>query len=211
LSQREVAVGTGMVFGLAALCGAYLAWVSGWPVIAIGALSILAALAYTGGPYPLGYNGLGEVFVFLFFGVAAVVGTYYVQAREASPAAFALAIPVGLLVVNILVVNNLRDIETDRSTGKHTLAVRYGAEWTRDEYLAVLSLAYLSLALIALSGLLPVWVMASWASLPLAVGLVRSVWTDTGRALNRTLAATGRLELIFCLLTAIGLVVAAVF
>lgn len=211
LSQREVAGGTAAVFGLAALCGVYLAWVSGWPVIVIGALSVLAALAYTGGPYPLGYNGLGEVFVFLFFGVAAVVGTYYVQAREAAPAAFALAIPVGLLVVNILVVNNLRDIETDRSAGKHTLAARYGVEWTRDEYLAVLSLAYLSPALIALSGLLPAWVLVSWASLPLAVRLVHSVWTDTGRALNRTLAATGQLELVFCLLTAIGLVVAAVF
>jgi len=211
LSQREVAVGTATVFGLAALCGVYLAWVSGWPVIAIGVLSILAALAYTGGPYPLGYNGLGEVFVFLFFGVAAVVGTYYVQAREAAPAAFALAIPVGLLVVNILVVNNLRDIETDRSTGKHTLAVRNGPEWTRSEYLAVLSLAYLSPALIALSGLLPAWVLASWASLPLAVRLVRSVWAETGRALNHTLAATGQLELVFCLLIALGLVVAAVF
>jgi 1,4-dihydroxy-2-naphthoate octaprenyltransferase len=208
LSQREVAAGTAAVFGLAALCGLYLGWVSGWPVIAIGVLSILAALAYTGGPYPLGYNGLGELFVFLFFGVAAVVGTYYVQAREAPLSAFALSIPIGLLVVNILVVNNLRDIATDRASGKRSLAVRFGEAWTRREYLAVLSLAYLAPALMALSGLLPAWVLLSWLSSPLAFRLVDSIKKETGRALNRTLAATGQLELAYCLLLGVGLVIA---
>ncbi len=208
LSQREVAAGTAAVFGLAGLCGVYLAWVSGWPVIVVGVLSILAALAYTGGPYPLGYNGLGEVFVFLFFGVAAVAGTFYVQAREAAASAFALSIPVGLLVVNILVVNNLRDIATDRASGKRTLAARYGEEWTRREYLAVVGLAYLAPALMALSGLLPAWVLVSWLSIPLAYRLVGSIWHDSGAALNRTLAATGQLELVYCLLLAAGLVIA---
>jgi 1,4-dihydroxy-2-naphthoate octaprenyltransferase len=206
LSQSEVAWGTALVFGLAALCGVYLAWVSGWPVILIGVLSVLAALAYTGGPRPYGYSGLGELFVFLFFGVAAVVGTYYVQAREVSLAAVAVAFPVGFLVVDILVVNNLRDIPTDRATGKRTLAVRNGEDWTRREYLAVLGLAYLSPLVMALSGLLPGWVLLSWISLPLAVRLVRSVWQDSGRALNKSLGGTGQLELVYCLLFSLGLV-----
>ncbi len=208
LTQAEVAWGTALVFAMAALCGVYLALASGWPVIAIGALSVLAALAYTGGPYPLGYNGLGEVFVFLFFGLAAVVGTYFVQAKAVSLAAFAVAFPVGCLVVNILVVNNLRDIPTDMATGKRTLAVRNGAAWTRREYLVVLGLAYLSTLLMALSGLLPGWVLLCWLSLPLGVRLVWNVWQDTGRALNKSLAGTGQLELIFCLLFSLGLLIA---
>ncbi len=208
LSQREVAAGAGVVFALASLCGVYLTLVSGWPVVAIGLLSILAALAYTGGPRPYGYIGLGELFVFLFFGLAAVGGAYYVQARQVTLPAIAIAIPVGFLVVNILVVNNLRDIPTDRETGKRTLAVRYGEAWTRREYLVILGLAYLSPLLIALSGILSAWVLLTWASLPLALRLVRSIWRDTGRALNRTLAGSGQLELVFCLLLSLGLVIA---
>ena len=208
LSQREVALGTAFVFALAALCGVYLALASGWPVVIIGLLAILAALGYTGGPRPYGYSGLGELFVFLFFGLAAVAGTYYVQARQVSLAAVTAAFPVGFLVVNILVVNNLRDIPTDRETGKRTLAVRNGEDWTRREYLVVLGLAYLSALLMALSKILPPWVLLSWLSLPLAARLVRSVWRDTGRALNRTLAGTGQLELVYCLLFSLGLVIA---
>lgn len=208
LSQHAVAMGTAAVFALAALCGVYLALVSGWPVIAIGLLSILAALAYTGGPRPYGYSGLGELFVFLFFGLAAVGGTYYVQARQIDLAAIAVAFPVGFLVVAILVVNNLRDIPTDTETGKRTLAVRYGPAWTRREYLSFLGLAYLSPLLIALSGLLPPWVLLAWLSFPLAVRLARSIHRDTGRVLNRTLAGTGQLELVFCLLLSLGLVLA---
>lgn len=207
LSQREVTWGTVLVFGLAALCGVYLMLVSGWPVLVIGALSVLAALAYTGGPRPYGYSGLGELFVFLFFGLAAVAGTYYVQARAVSLAAVAVAFPVGFLVVNILVVNNLRDIPTDRATGKRTLAVRYGEDWSRREYLAVLGLAFLSPLVMALSGLLPGWILLSWLSLPLAFRLVGGVWRETGRALNPSLGGTGQLELVYCLLFSLGLVI----
>jgi 1,4-dihydroxy-2-naphthoate octaprenyltransferase len=185
----------------------YLAWTAGWPVVVIGVLSILAALAYTGGPYPLGYNGLGEVFVFIFFGLAAVGGTYYVQARVFTLAAFAVSVPLGLLIVAILVVNNLRDIEGDRAAGKRTLAVRYGAEWTRREYAACLALAFLAPLAAVLAGLLPVWVLLCWLAAPAAWRLVGAVKRDTGRALNRSLGGTGSLTLVFALLLSLGLVI----
>lgn len=210
LSQAQVRAGTLVVFGLAGLCGVYLALVSGWPVVVIGLLSVVAALAYTGGPYPLGYNGLGEVFVFLFFGVAAVAGTYYVQARSFSLAAFALSFPIGCLVVNILVVNNLRDIPTDRASGKRSLSVRFGVQWTRREYLVILLLAYLAPLIMAISRLLPAWVLLTWLSLPVAARLVRSIYHDEGRALNPTLGGTGQIELYYALLFVLGLVIARI-
>jgi 1,4-dihydroxy-2-naphthoate octaprenyltransferase len=210
LTQAQVRAGTLLVFGLAGLCGVYLALVSGWVVVVIGLLSIAAAVAYTAGPYPLGYNGLGEVFVFLFFGVAAVAGTYYVQARSVSLAVFALSFPIGCLVVNILVVNNLRDIPTDLASGKRSLSVRFGARWTQREYLVITLLAYLAPLIMSLSRLLPVWVLLTWFSLPLAARLVRSVYRDSGRALNPTLAGSGQLELYYALLLVLGLLLARV-
>ena len=210
LSPRQVKAGMLVVFGLAALCGVYLIYAAGWPVAVIGLLSILAAVAYTGGPYPLGYHGLGEVFVFLFFGLAAVGGTYFVHTRMITAAALAACIPIGCLVVAILVVNNLRDVPTDRATGKRTLAVRFGEVWTRKEYVVLLAVAYLSVFLLGLSGLLPLWVALSWLSLPQAIPLIRSINQEEGRALNRTLAGTGQLELSFSLLFAMGLVIAKV-
>lgn len=211
LSLLEVQAGTAAVFGLAVLCGLYLTFAAGWPVVVIGLLSILAALAYTGGPYPLGYNGLGEIFVFLFFGLAAVGGTYYVQARSYNLAAFAASIPVGCLVVAILVVNNLRDIGTDRTAGKRTTAVRHGELWTRREYALLLVLAFFSPVLMSMSGLLPPWVLLVWMGMPMGFGLIQSVGADSGRALNRSLGRTGSLELVFSLLFGLGLVVGRLF
>ncbi|HCE18290.1 MAG TPA: 1,4-dihydroxy-2-naphthoate polyprenyltransferase [Anaerolinea thermolimosa] len=211
LSEGEMMRGTGVVFALASLCGVYLIFVAGWPVAVIGLASILAALAYTGGPRPYGYSGWGEVFVFLFFGLAAVAGSYYVQARQINLAALAASFPVGFLVVNILVVNNLRDIPTDRASGKHTLAARFGEAWARREYLVILVLAYLSTGILALSGLFTPWVFLSWGSLPVAVRLARAVWRDSGRALNASLAGSGQLELLFCLLFSIGLILGKIF
>ncbi|MCX7977162.1 MAG: 1,4-dihydroxy-2-naphthoate octaprenyltransferase, partial [Bellilinea sp.] len=123
-----------VVFGVAALIGVYLIWEAGLPALILGVVAILSALAYTGGPYPLAYHGWGEVFVLLFFGFAAVCGTYYVQAGGLSPAALLSSLPVGLLAMAILTVNNLRDIATDRASGKHTLAVRLGERGTVIEY-----------------------------------------------------------------------------
>ncbi len=126
LTPTEVTRGMWVVFGLAAISGIYLTAVAGWLVVLIGVAAIAAAIAYTGGPFPLGYYGLGEIFVFIFFGLVAECGTVFVQAKGLSPLAWWSAVPMGLLVVNILVVNNLRDIETDRTAGKKTLSVRLG-------------------------------------------------------------------------------------
>src|SRR3954463_7506655 len=167
---RQVLVATYVSFGLAVLCGVYLIAVAGWVILLIGAASILAGVLYTGGPRPYGYEGLGEVFVFLFFGLVAVTGSYYVQIQELPWVAFALAVPVGLIASAILVVNNVRDLETDRRAGKRTLAVRLGRERTRRLYAAMLAAAYLALGGIALG--LTVWVLLPLATIPLAVRLV---------------------------------------
>ena len=205
LKPQEVLVGMGLVFGLAVLLGLYLAWIAGWPVVVIGLASIAAAIAYTGGPFPFGYYGLGDFFVFIFFGVVAVCGTYFVQAGEVSALAVWSSLPMGALITAILVVNNLRDIHSDRAAGKRTLAVRLGADGTRFEYLFWLVLAYLTPVLVWLLGLAPAWVLLSWFSLPLAYRMLRKVWAESGRALNLVLAGTGRLTLLYALLYAFGL------
>jgi 1,4-dihydroxy-2-naphthoate polyprenyltransferase len=206
LPPQKVLAGMWITFGLAALLGVYLIWVAGWPVLLIGLASIAAAVAYTGGPFPFGYYGLGDVFVFLFFGPAAVVGTYYVQAREVTPLALWSSIPMGLLITAILVVNNLRDIQTDRQAGKHTLAVRFGARAARRQYIACLVGAYLVPAFITLHGAGTVWLLLSWLSIPLAVRWARFVSAQSGRPLNRALGGTGQLTLLYGLLFALGLV-----
>ena len=195
-----------ITFALATLVGVYLLIVGGWIVAAIGLASIIAAIAYTGGPYPLGYNGLGDIFVFIFFGLAAVVGTYFVQAQTASAAVWWAAIPMGLLATNILGVNNLRDIDSDRAAGKRTLAVRWGKSGAQMEYVVLLVVSYgIPLLMIAL-GLAPATVMLTWLSLPLIKKLWYAIFNEKGRALNATLAGTARLELVFALLFAAGMV-----
>jgi 1,4-dihydroxy-2-naphthoate octaprenyltransferase len=195
------------VFGLAALIGAYLIAVGGWPVAVIGLLSIMAALAYTGGPYPLGYNGLGEVFVFIFFGLAATCGTYYVQTGTVSAAALYAAISVGLLISAILVVNNLRDVETDRASGKRTQAVRLGERGSLREYNTLLALAYGGLAFAVITRVVTPWALLAFGSAPQALRLARQVAVTRGRELNRLLGATGQLVLLFSILYSIGLLV----
>jgi 1,4-dihydroxy-2-naphthoate octaprenyltransferase len=193
-------------FGLAACAGGYLALVAGWPVIAIGLASIVAAWAYTGGPYPLGYHGLGDLAVFVFFGLVAVVGTEYVQSLRFSGAALAAAVPVGLLATAVLVVNNLRDVDTDRIAGKRTLAVRLGARGARIEYATLVLGAYAAAAGVVLLEAGSPWAMLPWLTLPLALRLVSRVLRGTsGGALNPLLAATAQLGLFFSLLLAVGI------
>lgn len=207
IALPRLRLGIAVTFALAAMVGLYLIFAGGWPVLIIGLASLLSALAYTGGPWPVGYHGLGDLFVFLFFGLAAVCGTYYVQALSISPVAVAAALPVGALTVAILVINNLRDIETDRKTGKRTLAVILGAEATRLEYVLLLVLAYGTPLLFWLAGWSSPWVLLPWVSLPLAVHLVRNVYQiPGGPALNKMLAGTANLDLLFCILFAAGLV-----
>jgi 1,4-dihydroxy-2-naphthoate octaprenyltransferase len=205
LTPRQVKLGMGVVFGLAAVLGLYLAWLGGWPIIIIGLAAILAAIAYTGGPFPLGYHGLGDLFVFIFFGLASVAGTYYVLAGTVSAAVWWMTLPPGLIITAILVVNNLRDIDNDRKGGKHTLAVRIGERATKVEYVICMALAYLVMPLAALLGIIPWLSLLAWLSLPLAYKSVRVVLTQKGRPLNAALAGTGQTALVFSMLFWVGL------
>jgi 1,4-dihydroxy-2-naphthoate polyprenyltransferase len=206
IPPRRVLVGTYVAFGVAVAAGAYLAAVAGWELLAVGAASILAGVLYTGGPRPYGYEGLGEVFVFLFFGVVAVTGSYFVQTEELAWEAFALSLPVGLLSAAILVVNNIRDIETDRRAGKRTLAVKLGRERARRLWLAMVLIAFAAPLAIAVTGALSWWIaltVFSW-------GLAQPIWkkvrerTD-GPSLNAALAETGRLLAVFSVFLSAGL------
>jgi 1,4-dihydroxy-2-naphthoate octaprenyltransferase len=194
-----------LVFGLAALVGLYLVFVGGWPILLIGLFSIAAGVLYTGGPYPLAYHGLGDLFVLIFFGLVAVCGTAYLHVGAVPPIAWFAALPVALIVTAIIVVNNLRDIDTDRLANKRTLAVLLGRRATRIEYLLLVAGAYLLLPFGPLLSLAGAWVLLPWLTLPLAVSLVRTVFREQGRPLNRALGGTGRLHLLFGALLAIGL------
>jgi 1,4-dihydroxy-2-naphthoate polyprenyltransferase len=203
---RQVLIATYVTFGLAVLAGIYLIIVAGWQLLIVGAASILAGVAYTGGPKPYGYEGLGEAFVFLFFGIVAVAGSFFVQVKHLHWEAFALAVPVGLLAAAILVVNNIRDIDSDRRAGKRTLAVRLGRERTRVMFVAVYALAYLLTPVTWLFGPTTAWVLLPWLTLPLAAAVVGIVRTRTdGPSLNGALARSGMLQLAFCALLSAGL------
>jgi len=202
---RQVLIATYVTFAAAVACGAYLIAVAGWALLAVGAASILAGVLYTGGPRPYGYEGLGEIFVFLFFGVVAVTGSYFVQRRALPWEAFVLAVPVGLLIAAILVVNNVRDIDTDRRAGKRTLAVRLGRERTRVLFSAMVAGAFLTSWVPWFAGALSPWLFVTAAAAPLALGVVGTVRTHTdGPSLNAALARTAKLALLFCLLLCAG-------
>jgi 1,4-dihydroxy-2-naphthoate octaprenyltransferase len=207
LTPAQVYLGMLVVFGLAMLVGVYLVLVAGWAIILIGLFSIAAALAYTGGPFPLGYNGLGDLFVFIFFGLIAVCGTYFVQAGTVGPLAWWCALPVGFLATAILVVNNLRDVKTDQIAGKRTLAVRLGERGVRAEYALLVLLSFAVPPVIWLAGITGPAVMLAWLSAPLAWPLWQTVAHLEGRILNKALAGTARLELVYGILLAAGLVI----
>ena len=208
LAPEQVKLGMWVVFGLSAVLGLYLAFVAGWVVILIGLAAILSAIAYTGGPFPLGYYGLGDLFVFIFFGVAAVAGTYFVQAGTVSVQAWWMSVPIGWLIVDILVVNNLRDINADRVAGKHTLAVRLGEQGARMQYLVLLIASYLILPALAFTGVLPWTSMLAWLSFPLGWRTWQIVRKQAGRPLNEALAGTGQTTLVYSLLFFVGILFA---
>jgi len=222
ISPAQVKLATIVTFGLAILSGTYLVYVGGLPILVIGLVSVVCGWSYTGGPYPLGYHGLGDLFVFVFFGLVAVTGTYYVQAAAvlAEPltttlpagtittAAVVASLPIAAISTAIIVVNNIRDLETDAETGKRTLAVRLGYRWSRLEYVAMLALAYV----------VPVWfwlgtdygpgVLLALVTLPYAAMVARTVLTRTdGEALNPALEQTGKLLALYAVCFAGGLVV----
>jgi 1,4-dihydroxy-2-naphthoate polyprenyltransferase len=205
MPPKHVLVGTYIAFGIAVAAGLYLAAVAGWELLVVGVASILAGVLYTGGPRPYGYEGLGELFVFVFFGIVAVVGSYYVQTEELRWEAFALAVPVGLLSSAILVVNNVRDIDTDRRAGKHTLAVKLGRERARRLFTAMVVASFTApVVILALGGLTP-WLLITLAAVPLGIPLIKTVSSHSdGPALNRALAGTGRLLAVFSVLLSAG-------
>lgn len=208
ITEGQLKRAIALTFGLAVLIGAYLVAVGGWPILVIGVLSVICGLAYTGGPWPLGYHGLGDLFVFIFFGVVAVTASAYLQTDTLSLVALAASIPVGLLVTNILVINNLRDINTDRAAGKRTLAVRIGPRATRAQYVLFTVIAYAVPFILFVSGEASAMVLLTWITLPIAALLVRPVFEGLhGRPLNKVLKITGQLHLAFGVLFALGLLV----
>jgi 1,4-dihydroxy-2-naphthoate octaprenyltransferase len=204
VTPRAMRIATAIAFLLATAVGAYLVWIGGWPILVVGLGAIAAGLAYTGGPYPLGYHGLGEVFVFLFFGLVAVGGTAYVQLGRLDARALLCAVPIGLLSSAIIVVNNLRDRHTDARVGKRTLAVRLGRPATLTEYRLLLALPYLAAPVIAWSLARPA-ALLPWLSLPLAFSVERRVRNAEGAALNPLLGGTARLLAVYGGLLALGL------
>jgi len=210
VTPQRVLRATWIAFAVAVACGIYLAAVAGIVIILIGILSIAAGVLYTGGPRPYGYAGLGEVFVFLFFGLVAVNGSYYVQLEQLDALPLGLSIAIGFLATAILVVNNVRDLETDRRAGKMTLAVRMGRANAVNLYALLMlgSFAVLPIALFA--GEASALPLIGLAALPLALKPIRVVATRTdGPALNGALAATGAVLGAFSLLVTIGLLISA--
>jgi len=223
IPAEQVKLAMAATFGLAILLGTYLVYVGGLPILVIGLLSVASGYAYAGGPYPLGSHGLGDLFVFVFFGVVAVVGTVYVQAAAvlAEPLATTIpagtipavailaSLPVAAISTNIIVVNNVRDLETDREAGKYTLAVLIGYRWSRVEFVGLLALAYaVPVYLWATRVAFGPGVLLPLLTLPLAASVARTVCTRTdGEALNPALERTGQLLAAFSALFAIGVVV----
>jgi 1,4-dihydroxy-2-naphthoate octaprenyltransferase len=205
ITVNEMKFAIFFTFGITFLLGMYLVYTGGVIVLLIGLLSIFAGIAYTAGPYPLAYNGLGDIFVFLFFGFVGTVGTYYVQAYQINVFIFLASIPVGALITNILVVNNYRDIEADKISGKHTLAVKFGRKFTRYQYLLFMILSYAILPVIYFGFNFGLFIFIPLLSLPIAIKLIRMIFTFTGQELNNTLALTAKLSAIYGLLFAIGI------
>lgn len=205
--QLETAIA--IVFALAGIVGLYLVSVGGWGLLVVGGGAMVATLAYTGGPWPYGYRGLGELFVFAFFGLVAVVGTAYLQALRLEPLFWLAAVPMGCLITAILVVNNLRDIPTDRAAGKHTLAVTFGEGFAKSEYVALLVVAFAVPVVLLVTGQSGWPVLLPLVSGVLAVAPLRRVRSlgpgDDRRTLNPVLKATARLSLVYGVLFAIGL------
>jgi len=205
VSPSAMKTATIAVFTLALLIGVYLVWRGGWPIVIIGLSSILFGVMYTGGPYPLGYHGLGDIFVLIFYGPVAVCGTYYVITLDYSTTILLAGIPPGMLSSAILTVNNLRDYDTDLRTGKKTLAVRFGRTFARSEYIAmVVASAFFPLLIYVHSDAHPYAILTVLMLLP-GIFAIRSVLRDTsGEALNHTLATTGRLLALYGLLFSVG-------
>lgn len=205
ISVNEMKTGVFITFALTFLLGLYLVSLGGWLILLIGIFSIIAGIAYTAGPYPLAYNGLGDIFVFIFFGLIGTVGTYFVQTGEINILAVWASIPVGALITNILVVNNYRDIDEDKSNGKNTLAVKFGEKFTRLQYVVFMISSYAVLFIVYFTYKENIYIFLPLLSLPIAIKLIKMIYSLKGTSLNNTLALTAKLSLVYGLLFAIGI------
>lgn len=206
-TPKQMLNATILTMALAFFLGLYLVWSSGWVVLVVGLLSLLFGIFYTGGPFPLGYNGLGDLFVFIFFGVVAVMTTYYVNALEWSEASFWASLAVGALCVNILVVNNLRDVEQDKKSGKKTLGVLFGERALKLEYTLMVLLAYAIPPHFLVQLDYNLWILLPFAALPLAGYYVYRIWTEEDKVqLNPMLERTAQFMVIFGILFSIGII-----
>ena len=205
IPPEDMKKGMWLVFGLAICAGFYLAYIGGWPIVWIGLASIASAIAYTGGPYPLGYHGWGDILVFVFFGIIAVPGTYYLQSGFVSYDSMLFGIPLGALSTAILIVNNLRDADTDVKSGKRTLAVRFGKSFVKIEYIVMMIIAFT----------IPIYILQFWDEfslyiilflLPISIQHIQSLYTKTGSSLNLVLANTAKFLFHFSILLSIGLI-----
>jgi len=208
ISPTELRNGLIVNILLSMVVGLYLIFVGGPLILLIGVLSIIFAVVYSGGPFPLASNGLGDIFVFIFFGLIAVTGTYYVQAQQIIAEVIIGSIPVGLLVTAILVVNNYRDIETDAKTGKTTIAVLLGHQWTRIYYIILLGIAYLTPIYLLITGDYTLAILLPLLSVPLAIKQIAILYEEVdGPKLNKALAGTAQLGLIYSILFAVGIII----
>ncbi|HAB53451.1 MAG: 1,4-dihydroxy-2-naphthoate octaprenyltransferase [Ignavibacteria bacterium RIFOXYB2_FULL_35_12] len=206
ISVGETKTAIVLTFLTAFLIGLFLVYHGGFVILVIGILSILAGLAYTAGPYPLAYNALGDIFVFMFFGIIGTVGTYYLHTNDLSIVSFISSIPVGALVTNILVVNNYRDIEEDKTAGKKTLAVKLGKNFTLYQFTFLIVLSFLVPLLLFAFFNASIWIFLPYLTLPIAYKVISMIYTLNGTQLNSTLELTARLSAIYGLLFSAGII-----
>ncbi len=206
ISVQEMKWGIFLVFLSAFILGLYLVFSIGLVILWIGVFSIIAGLAYTAGPFPLAYNGLGDLFVFIFFGMVGTVGTYYLHAQQFSSLAFLISLPVGALITNILIVNNYRDIEEDKTAGKNTLAVILGKDFSRYEYIFFILVSFFVPFLLHFKYDFNLWIFLPYLTLPIAITLVKMIYALTGTQLNKTLELSAKFSALYGLLLSIGII-----
>jgi 1,4-dihydroxy-2-naphthoate polyprenyltransferase len=207
ISVSEMRIAIILVFGLTFLFGLYLVYSVGLLILWVGVLSIFAGIMYTAGPFPLAYNGLGDIFVFIFFGIIGTMGTFYLHTQQISLLALIVSIPVGALITNILVVNNFRDIEEDREANKKTLAVLMGRIFTRWQFIMLITFSYITTILLHFHFNYSLWILLPITTIPMAIILVKMFYTLNGEELNKTLELSAKFAGLFGLLLSIGLIV----
>jgi len=206
ISVNEMKWGIFFVFFTAFLLGLYLVYSVGLIILWIGIFSIIAGLAYTAGPFPLAYNGLGDLFVFIFFGIVGTVGTYYLHTQQFTTLAFLISLPVGALITNILIVNNYRDIEEDKTARKNTLAVLLGREFSRHEFVFFIIVSFFIPFLLHFKYDFNFWIFLPYITLPIAITLVKMIYVFNGTQLNKTLELSAKFSAIYGLLLSVGIV-----